>query len=229
MSEETTTSKAFVLPEGRLINAALFVKDVYKDPETGQEGNPRYKVELAIDPDAPGFMGEGTEEEPTVEDRIVWAAEDKWGEAGVKAFDNGDLVTPFIKGDKLAEDREERGKKGDAYKGKIVVRADTKYNKDGEDGPGGVSVYRADLTEIDPADRAEIYRGCFGIAQVTCWAYKNNRGEKCVKFYLTAFQKSRDGEKLSTGADRRSLFSKIETSKGEGGNGRTTRRTRARG
>ena len=221
MSEET---KAFALPAGRLINEALFVKDVYKD-EDGKEGTPKYKVELVFPKKLKGFRGEGTDDEPTVEDRIFDAVEAEWGAKGVDAFEAGEVRLPFIDGDVYAEDRVDCGKKGDAYEGTWIVRADTIYNLDGDIESGGISVYDADLEPIAPANRKEIYRGCYGIAGVSIYCYKDSvYKKKCVKFYLSAFQKSDDGERISSGGDKSSLFSKLGKAKKKSGSRRRTAR-----
>jgi hypothetical protein len=207
MSEEKT--KAFALPAGRLINESLFVKDVYKD-EDGKEGTPKYKVELVFPKDTEGLRGEGTDAEPTVEDKIYDAVVEEWGEKGADAFEAGEVRLPFIDGDVFAEDRVDRGKKGDAYVGNWIIRADTIYNLDGDIESGGISVYDEELEPIAPANRKLIYRGCEGIAGVTIYCYKDSvYKKKCVKFYLSAFQKSSDGERISSGGDKSSLFSKL--------------------
>ncbi len=221
MSDE---QKAFALPEGRLINEALFVKDVYKD-EDGKEGTPKYKVELVFPKDNSELRGEGTDDEPTVEDRIYAAVVEEWGDKGADAFEAGEVRLPFIDGDVYAEDRVDRGKKGDAYEDTWIVRADTIYNLDGDVEPSGISVYDEDLEAIAPANKSAIYRGCYGIAGVTIYCYKDSvYKKKCVKFYLSAFQKSKDGEKISSGGDKSSLFSKLGKEKKKSGSRRRTAR-----
>ncbi len=221
MSDE---QKSFALPAGRLINESLFVKDVYKD-EDGKEGTPKYKVELVFPKDLEGLRGEGSDEEPTVEDRIFDAVKAEWGEKGADAFDAGEVRLPFIDGDVYADDRVERGKKGDAYEGTWIVRADTIYNLDGDIESGGISVYDEELEPIAPVDRKKIYRGCYGIAGVSTFCYKDSVYKKmCVKFYLSAFQKSDDGERISSGGDKSSLFSKLNKEKKKTGSRRRTAR-----
>jgi hypothetical protein len=123
MSEDQEyESKAFALPEGRLINSSLFEKDTYTD-ERGNVSKPAYKVELAFDP-------ADLEE---VEGMLIAAAEEEWGEMSDEEIDN--LIWPLLDGAKLQEKREKKGKSGDVYEGKLVIRANTIYNGHGEDGP----------------------------------------------------------------------------------------------
>lgn len=207
--------KTITLPEGRLINEALFERDIYKGPN-GNEGEPKYKVELAFDPD-------DVEGEDTVEDLLMDAIEEAFG---ASAVDDKDTVYPLLSGDKLAKKREDKGKEGDAYKGKTVIRADTKFNKHGQDGPGGIQVYNEDLEEVTAVNRQEVYPGCYGIAAITISTYTTAAGDPACKFYLSAFQKTRDGEKLVTSADHSKLFKPVGRKKSEDGEKSNGRRRR---
>lgn len=214
MAKETD-DKVILLPEGRLINEALFERDVFKSPN-GTEGEPKYKVELAFDPDT--VEGEGT-----VEDDLMDAIEDAFGGPAV---DDKATVFPLLVGDKLAAKREAKGKEGDAYKGMTVIRADTKFNMHGQDAPGGVQVFNEDCEPVIAANRHEIYPGCYGIAAVKISTYTTNQGDAACKFYLSAFQKTRDGDKLVSSADHSKLFKPVGRSKTEGGEGKSRRRSR---
>lgn len=194
--KETIT---ILLPEGRLINASLFEKDAYTDPKTQQEGKPGYKIELRFDPAQ--VTGQGT-----VEDDLINAACDEWGDPAEEQFLDGKIISPLLLGDKLAARREEKGKAGDAYRGGIVIRANTMFNLHGQDAPGGIQVYGPDVKPIGPANQQEVYPGCFGQAAVTIGCYTDNRGDKALKFYLSAFQKTRDGEPLVSARDHSTLF-----------------------
>ena len=123
----------FTLPEGRVINCALFEKDVYVNPK-GEAGKPSYKIEIAFDPD-------DVEGEDTFEDKLIDFAIEKWGDGAEEDFLDGKIRNPFLDGDKLAKRREANEKPGDAYKGKLVIRAHTLFNRDGRDGPGGIAVW----------------------------------------------------------------------------------------
>tara|TARA_Y100000310_G_scaffold246375_1_gene251648 strand:+ start:11090 stop:11734 length:645 start_codon:yes stop_codon:yes gene_type:complete len=213
MAEET---KVLTLPEGRLINASLHVQDVYIDPKTQVAGTPQYNLELVFDPVE--VQGEGT-----IEDALIDAAVAEWGDMALDEFEEGKLIMPFLDGDKMAANREANGKVGDAYKGKIVIRSNTQFNKFGQKGAGGIQVYDENVNEVGPVNAHVIYPGCYGIAAVTVGVYETNRHEHATKFYLTAFQKTRDGEKLVTNADYSTLFKPMSNG---GGEGRTTRRRR---
>lgn len=201
---ETKTKSPFTLPEGRLINESLFVLDTYVDPR-GKKGEPNYKVEVALEDD---------DTLDAVIDKIVEAAVAEWGPDAEQWWDEGKIASPLKDGDKMAAKREAKGKQGDAYKGKVVIRANTKFNKHGTEGPGGIQVFDLDLTEIEPNNRNAIYPGCYVEAAVTAHAYNNSFDDDrpSVKFYLSAVQKTRDGEKLVAERDHSSLF----TPKGRG-------------
>ena len=207
MAEETERLE-IVLPEGRLINHSLFVKDVYKDQKTGKEGIPNYKVEVAYDA---GVLN-------NIEDDMRDFADAKWG-AG--AGDADDLILPMLKGDNLAKKREDGGKPGDAYKGKDVLRAKTIYNKDGQDGPGGVSVYAEDLSEIGGTNQNDIYQGCMVIVGVVLSGYTvsgqgGDPDRNAISLYLQAVQKSGDGERLVASKDNSKLFKPVGRAKAGG-------------
>lgn len=216
--------KVILLPEGRLINHALFERDIYKDPSgRGRDGDPMYKIEMAYEPK--DVQGEGT-----VEDELLAAALDEWGDTKKieDEFFDGTIRVPFIDGNKLAAKREEKGKQGDAYKGKFVVRCNTKFNKDGIDGPGGVAVYNenVDLIGLAQNNTAEIYPGCYGILAVTISAGRDvGSDDKHVKFWFVSFQKTRDGEKLAASRDASKLFKPVGRASGvEAGDGERRRR-----
>lgn len=208
-------SKAFATPEGRVINCSLFEKDTYTDAR-GNAGTPAYKVEIAFNPD--DVLGEGTDG-MTLEDRLYDAAEEKWGEGSGELFLAGKIRSPLLIGDKLAERREKRGKPGDAYKGKIVIRAHTFFNKHGENAPGGIAVWDQAVEVIDVVKREEVYPGCFGIVGLTIAFYVDTDDEdeekNCLMFYLSSFQKTNDGDRLMTPTDTSTLFEARGRPKGE--------------
>lgn len=201
MAEAKRETKTLLLPVGRLINESLFERDSYTGPD-GKEGTPSYKIELAFDPK--DVQGEGT-----VEDAILDAGIEKWGPSFEDLYLDGKIIGPFISGDKLAARRVEKGKEGGAYAGKLVARANTIYNLNGQDAPGGIQVWDEQVKPIGPANRQAVYPGCFGQAAVTIHCYLDNRGDKAMKFYLSAFQKTGDGEKLVASKDTSSLFKPV--------------------
>lgn len=204
-------AEVFTLPEGRLINASLFERDIFKN-EQGKEGKPSYKIELAFPKSGTGLVGEGTDKNPTVEDRLLRAALDKWGDtdAMFNAFvDRKGVTVPFLDGDALAEKRRMKGKEGKAYEGMWVIRANTSFNKHGAEGPGGIAVYDEQAQAVDVArGQSIIWPGCYGIAAVTIGTYLDNRGDKGLKFYLVAFQRTRgeDSDRLVSARDTSKLF-----------------------
>ena len=206
--------EVITLPEGRVINCSLFEKDIYKGSD-GKEGKPSYKIELAFDP-------EDISGEETVEDSLIDAACEEWGDGAEEDFLNGEIRDPRKDGDKMAKNRERKGKPGDAYEGKLVIRADTIFNKHGEDGAGGIQVWNENVEEVTAVEREQIYAGCYGIAAVTVSTYMDFDGNPAMKFYLSAFQKTKDGERLMTPRDTSELFKPVGREKG----GKSKRRSR---
>ena len=210
------------LPEGRLINSALFTKDAYNEKSV-----PKYKIEVAFSKKDKAFdeiIGE-----------IEAAAQAKYGSKAKLDIDGGDVVSGIIDGDKLAAKREKKGKEGDAYKGTWVIRASTIYNKHGEDGPGGITVLDEALEEVDAAQNKVdnvVYNGCYIEALTALGFYTNDDGEDCLNWYLKAVQKVGDGEKLAgTASDVKAAFkpregaARRERSRGEDDD-RPSRRSR---
>ena len=189
-----TETITILLPEGRVINHSLFVMDQYDE-----KAKPAYKIELAYEP---GVLDD-------FYNQCLDAAVAKWGKG---ADEDKTLIIPILEGNQLATKREEKGKSGDAYKGLEVIRANTIYNKNGENAPGGVQVFAADVSEIGAANQEEVYQGCYGQAAVTIGTYVNEgRGgdadRNALTFYLSAFQKTKEGERLVSTKDLSSLFS----------------------
>lgn len=193
----TEKAKAITLPEGRVINCSLFERDAFKGEEGSKPGEPMYKIELAFDP----------EQLVAAEDALVATCVAKWGAGAEADYDAGRIATPVLEGNVIKAAREERKKNGDVYGGKLVLRPNTQFNKNGKAEPGGIYVCGPDAAELTAAQSSEIYAGIYGIALVTPKAYIA-QGKKGVKFYLVAFQKTRDGEKLFS-ADHSNLFSPV--------------------
>ena len=208
-------NEAFSLPVGRVINASLFEKDTFTDTQ-GNPGTPSYKIELVFNPE--DLLGEGTEDVPTVEDMLYNAAEEKWGKGAGDDCLEGRMRSPLLDGNKLAARREKKGKPGEAYEGKLVIRAHTLFNKDGDNATGGIQVWDENVKAIDPVKKAAIYPGCFGVAAVTIGTYttKDNEGDEvnAMMFYLSAFQKTEEADRLSTPKDTSTLFRKVGRSEG---------------
>ncbi len=207
----------FTLPEGRVINCALFEKDVYTNPK-GEAGKPSYKIEIAFDLE--DVQGEGT-----FEDKLIDFAVEKWGEGAEDDYLDRKIRSPFLEGDKLAKRREDNDKPGDAYKGKLVIRAHTLFNRDGRDGPGGIAVWDdgagGEVGPIEPMQADQVYPGCYGKIAVTIGSYDNSGGDPCLMLYLSAFQKTRDGDRLLTPRDTSKLFEPVGRQKGEASKRRT--------
>jgi len=188
--EKKEPARQRLLPVGRLINHSLFRKDQYNEKAT-----PSYKVELAFD------RGELDD----FHNQCLDYANATWG-AGAE----NDVIIPIKDGDEMAAKRKKDGKSGESYAGKDVIRANTIYNKMGDDDDGGIQVLNVDVSPIGPANSSEIYQGCLGIAAVTFGNYQDQAtGNNAITLYLSAFQKTADGERLMTPKDYSGLFKPV--------------------
>ena len=198
------------LPEGRVINHSLFVKDIYVDPVTKKAASPSYKIEMAFTP---------AELDPHL-DVIMDLIEKTWGAAAVDDYLDAEegKASRFrwsfnpSSGDKKAGERAAKGKEGDAYAGKLVLRAHTEFDRDGKNGPAGVPVYGPAVEKIGLAEGNDslVFEGCYGILAVTLKPYETN-GNRYITHYIQAFQKTRgtDEDRLRKGADRSGLFAPV--------------------
>jgi hypothetical protein len=204
MANDKPRNEIFVLPEARVLVVNLLERDVYKDKDTGAEGKPKYKVVLAFERSQ--VTGEGT-----IEDKMADAIALSYGDATADEWltNRADRISPLKDGNEIAKDREANGKDGSASKGMIILSADSIYNKDGQEGPGGSLIYGADNQKYSPALHGDLYAGMYGRAAVTLHAYKDypRKGDRGVKCYLSQFQKTRDGPKLA--AEKSSLFAPV--------------------
>jgi hypothetical protein len=211
MADQAKTKiEEFLMPVGRMINASLFEKDAYKS-ERGKESVPAYRIEVAYDSKDLNDFYEKLDE---------IAGKMGWGKLDV---DGGDVAT-LKEGDKLKKKREAKGKQGDAYAGKEVMRAKTIYNKDGADSGGGIQVWDEDVKPIGPANRGAIYNGCMVQVAVGINPYVDDEGDPCFSFYLKAVQKVGDGERLAQAADTSVLFKPVGRAAGGESEGRRSRR-----
>ena len=171
VEKKKTSVQQRLLPVGRVINHSLFRKEQFNEKAT-----PSYKIELAFD------KGELDD----FYNQCLDYANETWG-----AGSEDSVIIPIKDGDEMAAKRKKDGKPGDAYAGKDVIRANTIYNKDGDDGDGGIQVLNVDVSPIGPANASEIYLGCLGIAAVTFGNYQDQAtGNNAITLYLAAFQKN---------------------------------------
>lgn len=194
-------AKQHLLPEGRVINQSVFKLDQYDE-----KAAPRYTIEIAY-------------EEGVLDDfwnACLDAADAKWGEG---AGEDDTLIIPFMDGNVMKEKREAKGKSGDAYGGMTVLRASTQFNRDGIQGAdGGIQVFAPDTSEIGIANQGEFYQGCMAKMAVTINTYVSegkhgNPDQNAISFYLSAVQKTGEGEKLVTSSDRSGLFKPVAGAK----------------
>ena len=218
MPDKKEAAQVILTPVGRVINHSFFVLDTYTPPK-GQPGTPSYKIEMAF----PKGELDG------LFDQCLDFANEKWG-AGAE----NDVIIPIKDGDDMAKAREVIGKQGDAYKGMSVIRANTIFNKMGEKGPGGIQVLNLDTSEIGPANQGEVYQGCFGIAAIALSGYekeitteKGQEKRNAITFYLSAFQKTMEGDRLVEAKDHSGMFEPVGRAPAPDGNSGGSRRRRA--
>ena len=202
----TDEKKRYTTPEGRLINSALFEKEQYNE-----QAKFKYNAEMAFDPDS--LCYEGTPEEPSIEDGLIDAAIEFWGEGAEADYLEGRIRSPLLDGDRMAAKREANDKPGDAYKGKLVIRATTQFNKHYENAAGGIAVWGEDLSPIDPSDRERIYNGSMGELSLTIDKYvdtdRDGNDTNCLMFYLKAYHKTGEGERLVSSVDTSTAFKAV--------------------
>lgn len=211
-NDDSKKQEPFLLPEARVIHHSLFSKDKFND-----EATPAYKIEVAIPSDSEELVALG--------EKLFAFADEVFGGGN---YDEDDLILPLKDGDKMAAKRKRNGKSGDAYEGMIVIRANTIYNKDGEDAPGGIQVFDEDVEEVGAANKEVIYPGCYGQVGVTMSSYEDAKtGDPAITFYMTAFQKTGDGERLVIQRDHSKLFKPTgrKRTDAESGGKRRRRRT----
>ena len=214
MSSEIST---FTMPEGRGINLHLFVRQVYKDPVTGQEGTPRYSVEMAYPKPAEGE----TDQLDLLEAYCVEVLNDQFGAQKVNEYmEAGYVNIPIKDGDKKAARREANGKPGDAYKNMWVISASTGFNKNGDADAGGIDVFDAQVEPIEAVNKSKVHNGCMGVVAVKGKGYSGTSRESgdpfmSVVLYLEAFQMTGEGERLASAPNRSGLFQKRPQSGGQ--------------
>ena len=214
----------FALPEGRGINLHLFVRQVYKDPRTGQEGNPSYSAEMAYPKPAEGE----TDILDGLETYCTGVLSEQFGGEKVSQYlENGWVRIPIKDGDKKAARREANGKPGDAYKNMWIVSSSTQFNKNGDADAGGIDVFDANVEPIEAVNKAQVYNGCMGVIAVKGKGYEGTSPEgdpfMGVALYLEAFQMTGEGERLASAPNRAGLFQKRPNQGGATGGGRTAR------
>lgn len=226
-TEKKEPAKVIETPIGRLIYGSLFQRDIYKNPETGAEGAPSYKCEMAFNPD--DVLGEGKLEDEVLAclDKAFYGGSgnpaDGFSDALMDAWEgknrNDIIRNPMLSGDRIAEDKARDGKGDkivDAYKGKIIIRAHSQYNFRGEEAEGGTTVVDEEGKPISPVIQAAeniVWNGCQGLMLFTLKAYKDSRGDKSVTFYLIGFQKAGgdpEKDKLAGEKDNTKLFKPLK-------------------
>lgn len=161
-----------VVGEGRILFPNLFEPKRVK--KAGREvGEPNYSVLFLMEPDA--------EHMTTLKGVVRQVIEAQWPGRDAK-----ELKLPFQRGEKLAEDAAAKGQDGDFYRGKVAIRARSKY------APEVVGRNYAPVTNA-----SDVYSGCYGWLEVNVVAYDGvSGGQDGVKCYLNKVLKTRDGDRI---------------------------------
>jgi len=217
---EAKKEKRTILVEGRMINGSLFEKDRFDEKST-----PKYKIEIAIPKSDKKQIDSICEE-------LLGHADDTWGAGcGELNIDGGKIISGLLDGELLKKKREAKDKEGKAYEGMWVLRADTQFNREGQDAPGGIQVWDEDVKPIGPANQGAIWSGCYVSVALTISDYEDDRsGNHGLKFYLDAVQKiggDPEKDKLASSKDTSTLFKPVGRTAGAATSGEGGRRRRA--
>lgn len=200
MSKEEKQVFEMTLEGGRLINGDLFVKDKFNE-----ESTPKYKVEMA--------WPEGHDEIDKLYNLCLEAIEAEFGEV-----DEDECVFPILDGNILKRKREKKDKDGDAYEDMEVIRAGTIFNKDGEDGPGGIDVFDENVEPIPMLEKGKVFNGSYGSVTVSVNVYTVEKTDSpAASLYLEAYQMTGgdpEKDRLSSPKDRAGAFKKVGKAKG---------------
>lgn len=186
---------------GRFTAVNLFIRDKFDEKSA-----PVYNAELALDP--ADMFGDDS----AFEEALFQFMCQEWDD-GEEAFNDSNFRDPRLDGAKLQKKREDKGKDGNAYAGKTVIRAKTKFNKNGEDAEGGAAVHHPDTSLMNFDESAEVYGGMEGCMAVTFYGWEQDRDDgatrHAVSLYLVAVQKTGKGERLATQQDTAGNFSAV--------------------
>lgn len=158
-----------------------------------EKGDPLFGVTLLIDKPE-NLTPDDQARLKAMKEAAVKAAQAKWPGRDLK-----EVRMPFRNGNTEAAAAEKKGKNGDFFKDKIVVKANTKFKP---------QVVGPDRQEI--LNDKLVYSGCLMYAEVNLVAYEGvNGGDDGVKAYLGNFvMKVKDGDRL-TGRSAADVFSGI--------------------
>jgi hypothetical protein len=160
-----------VTPKFTVLFPNLFEPKAVVDPKTGKQSEPTYGITMLFDPADVKPLWDVIQKVA----RMNWP-NDSAEELRTKTF-------PIKDGDKEKARAEAKGKSGDFYAGKKVLKAKSKFQ------PGIIGPNKQKV--LDPQ---RIYSGCVGIAEINFNAYEGFGGG--VNAYLNHFMLLEDGPKL---------------------------------
>lgn len=148
-----------------------------------EKGEPVFGVTMLFD--KASMSPEDQDRLKTLIETAQRVAREKWPGRDFKVEP---IAMPFKQGDKEAEKSEKRGKNGDFYKGKLVLKTNSKFK------PQVVGLDRKEIIN----DKL-VYSGCLMYAEVNFVAYDSvNGGTDGVKAYLGNFvMKAKDGPRIA--------------------------------
>lgn len=191
-----------IIAHPNLLEAKAFKRD-------GKEtGPPKFSVSFVMAPDHPDLAG--------LKKSALEAAKAEWPGRDIgDAFKKGDIVFPWKSGDKLIERQtaqlKKKGKtydgKGDFMKGKVVVKASSKFQ------PGlavvaGGRIVDLDTPELIAKHKGQFYFGVQALGSLNFQAYDAVKdGDKDgVTAYIQLVLSTGKGEKLAGGASAAERF-----------------------
>lgn len=204
---QASVSKRVLTPRFRGSYPALVTAKPYTDAG-GKKGDPRYNIDMIFDPaDIAKFRSEdgaGNLVEVDLAKLAVQAAKERWPElAADPALLKSELMAnwPLIKGDTLAQKREAKKKDGEAFKGKIIIRAKSyenvppilSYKKLPSDEKATV-LQRSSDVDMKKANDLFVGGNYFG-AELTMKPTEVS-GKKYITFYINAVRFLAEGEKF---------------------------------
>lgn len=177
-----------VTPEFQMVFPNLDKPRAFK--QNGKEkGEPMYGLTMLFTP----------ADVEVLKKKAAEAAKAKWPS---RAF--SELKFPFHNGDTLAAKAEAARKDGSFYKGKVVIKANSKF------APQVVGPDKQPLI-----DMKKVFSGCYGYAELNFHAYDGvNGGQDGVKAYVNFVMVSRPGQRIA-GKDATTVFAGIAGGKSE--------------
>ena len=186
MSNQRIQSAVVMTEPGILYKEHVWRRQAYRDPASGQESAPVYRIELALDTAAA---------KPLFHEVIPLAAKGLGtDDEGARQAIKSGMTQPLKKGDDLLV-QANHASFSDVLAGKWVLRAKTPFNAEREREEGGIAVYDQGGQRL--YDETQVHAGVKARATVVFAWYEYGAG-KGVTAYLQGLQLVEPGERLAT-------------------------------